>query len=193
MFSGGFFLASFYYTFYTQNNQCPLCISDLKNDFLVALVISLFAGVIIYAFHRALPYALVVEPFINGERSKSLRKNKLFNKWRCTLITENTIRYLLRVWDMDGDGDGDHAERAKVRAGKMCPWGDYTHFHYTAAWCVVAGNLSYLIINNKGISWCPGNPVLCALFALFFVMGLVSDWRLKALRECIFDEDKTSV
>lgn len=194
MFSGSFFLMSYYYTYYTyytKSSKITINLADFKDFLGIAITISLFAGVIIYAFHRALPYALIIEPCINSKLSEKTRwgdnvedKKK---KFRLTLISENTMRYLLHVWDMDSDNN--KSNRKNVWASKMYSWGDYTHFHYTAAWCIIAGNLSFFIMYNYNTHWLLCNPLLLGLAILFGLMGFISDWRLKAVREYIFIQD----
>lgn len=76
----------------------------------------------------------------------------------------------------------------------MYSWGDYTHFHYASAWCILAGYLSLATINNvanKCFIWPLFDPVILIIMASFFIMGFISDWRLKSLREYIFMQQFT--
>ncbi len=187
MFSGSFFLMSYYYTYYTNTCKITINLTDFKDFLGIAITISLFAGVIIYAFHRALPYPLIIEPFINSNFAEKSRWNKWLKKYHGTLITLKTMDYLLKVWDMDSDEN--KIEKARNRAKKMYPWGDYTHFHYTAAWCIIAGNQSVFIMCNYNTHWLLCNPLLLGLVILFGSMGFISDWRLKAVREYILSQD----
>ena len=191
MFSGSFFLIAYHYTSFAETNNTPFTLLTFKESFGVAITISLFAGVIIYAFHRAIPYALIIEPFINSALSENIRwKDNIHDEqknFRVTLISKKTILYLLDVWDMDSDSN--KSNKKNVWARKMYSWGDYTHFHYTAAWCIIAGNLSFFIMNHSNTHWLSCNPLLLGLTILFGSMGFISDWRLKAVREYILSQD----
>lgn len=122
LFSGSFFIISFYYTYYKQYKQCPFDLTSLKDSIGVIIIISLLAGSIMYAFHRALPYALILEPFINGNIGNKIRRKKWAKKYHGTLITINTMIYLLKVWDMDSDNK--EPNKTNNRSKKKCIHGE---------------------------------------------------------------------
>jgi len=175
VFAGIFFVLSYKVA---ENSQILNNLSVLKESLITILTISLLAGVSIYGLHRALLYALLIEPILNSKCCENIRKC-------CPLITRKTIDYLLAVWDMDSISDTD---KIQIRSKKMLPWGDYTHLHYTACWSIVAGALTYICLNGSHYEKYTIHPFLCWLSILFFMAGIVSDWRLKSLREYIIGE-----
>jgi hypothetical protein len=179
-FGGMFFIISFnIYTFQTS------LIADLTakaNSILIAVVV----GVPVYAIHRALLYR-PFEDFVTY----------LFDKrpYASRCISEKTVDYLVKVWRLDKDDKNSLYK-------KTDEWGDYTHLLYSVGWNIIIG-LIYGIIKRHilddrespaefffGIINNINQPKLSTvflflLFLLFLVSGLISDLRLRSVREKI--------
>ncbi len=178
IFAGVFFFISFSLT---EKNNLLFNSDDVQGSMVIILTVSLFAGVIVYGLHRALLYALLIEPVLNSEGCERIRKYS-------PLISQRTMDSLLSVWDMEDE----KSEKNSLRSKKMIPWGDYTHLHYTACWSVIAGAIAYICMDGSHFERYKINPTLCWLSLIFFTAGVVSDWRLKSLREYIEGQKSVS-
>lgn len=167
VFAGAFFVIA--YQIAAEGTQAVLHI-DSPGLLAAAFPISLFSGVIIYGLHRALLYPFVEYVFHTSAGKKT--------REQFPLISNATVDALLDIWGMGAEVDKKTQEYAR----KTSEWADFTHLHYASALCIGAGAAARVII-------VPGNyrPYwpLILLFFVLLVAGLVSDWRLKRVRERI--------
>jgi hypothetical protein len=139
------------------------------NLFAVAVPIALVAGVSIYGLHRALLYPLI-ECLLDSGWCKHWRS-------RCPLIRDETVEVLVKSWDMAAED----SKRMQERAQQASAWADFTHLQYVSCLCIAGG----AIVGNWVVGF-SGREFSCPLIVLafiFFIAGLISDWRLKRVRD----------
>ena len=167
VFSGVFFVLTFHFV-------APKCHGiDSDNIFTKGLAFSLVAGVTMYGLHRSLVYPWIEWAF-NMPWAVGLRaKGK-------TLITDDSIRHLAKIWDSKSEKLGD----LRFQRGKqIATWADYTHLQYVSAWCILSGTFLGSLINIFYGSFHPFcHLILCLFFVwlarIFILAAVVSNWRL---------------
>lgn len=134
-----------------------------------AVGVSLFVGVVVYAFHRSVIYA-PFEHWLNKKSAQDLRKDH-------GLISDDTIKVLAQKWDQGAEGSITLA-----RSKHLSTWADFAHLQYASAVCIVLGAIFGIWIDEdeQCIYW---PLVLIALMQA--AAALLADWRLHAVREKI--------
>jgi hypothetical protein len=130
-----------------------------------ALVVALFAGVIIYGVHRSLfPYPFI-EWFFNSKFGKRRRES-------VPLISNSTIDTLRWRWSQ---GTHEASLSRKRINDRLNAWADFIHLQFTSSLCVGVGAC---------VGWfMGGRPSFClwigfaGLAVLFFLAAFVSNWR----------------
>jgi hypothetical protein len=100
--AGIFFVVSYYVAFYGL--EATVMKIEAKSISSPALLVALFAGVVVYGVHRSLVYPFI-EGFFDSKVGKALRrwKPKALRGWKpLALISHNTIQTLLWRWDDQG-------------------------------------------------------------------------------------------
>jgi hypothetical protein len=162
LFSGIFFVIS--YSLVACNPQRVISV-DAVSIFTLGVPIGLFAGVVIYGFHRSLFY-----PFL--EWIFNLISVKKFRE-KVPLISKNSMSIILWRWEQSKFPDDINLSKINSHLNR---WADYIHFQYTSSFCTLAGIIFGLIIKPS----CSIMHLALLLFIslLLLIAAFVSDWRL---------------
>jgi hypothetical protein len=157
LFAGVFFPISYWFCAHPPPwDQISLTGEDV---FSIGLPTALVVGVMVYALHRSLVYPVL----------EYLLDNRQADHWR--FISDQTIDRLKAQYK--------DLEAARLEA-KLTNWGDYAHQNYCAAISTFAGAMAAVLFAKKpDAHWWP----LFFAILVFFWAGLVSDVRLRAVRE----------
>lgn len=175
VFAGYLFIISFIVAAEYTELVFVLCFHN-KEVISLFLIGSLLAGVSIYTIHRILLYPISLERIINNRR--------VF-LWilRRKCITDDTLEYLLDVWDLEGG-----ESLTSIRYKNTKPWADNTHLMYASSLSIFLGIILGFIISDNNWDWYffiqnKVQNVLSVFWFLFLIAGVVSDIRLKVVRE----------
>jgi hypothetical protein len=132
------------------------------------LSLATFVGVTVYILHRAVLYPILEQLFSIGVIDRFRR--------RWPLISRRSLNVLGDLWSAGAES----GKQAEAIARQIAIWGDYTHMLYVSALCVVAGSLLRTLTTpaRYEFSWTLAIAVLVLASA-----GLISNWRLHAVRE----------
>jgi hypothetical protein len=103
VFAGIFVVVSYYVAFYGL--EATVMKIEAKSISSPALLVALFAGVVVYGVHRSMVYPFI-EGFFDSKVGKDLRKwrPKALRGWKpLALISHNTIQTLLWRWDQGAE------------------------------------------------------------------------------------------
>jgi hypothetical protein len=156
VFAGIFFVVSYYVACYGLEPT----IIEAKSISSPALLVALFAGVVVYGVHRSLVYPFI-EVFFDSRVGKACRNG-------LPLISNSTIDTLRWRWNQSTNGAPLTCEQINK---KLNHWADFIHLQFTSSLCIVLG---VLLSRYMG-----GHPPCCLIWvAVFlFVAALVSNWR----------------
>lgn len=167
VFAGTFFVLAYWVA---TNGTCKAIEIDSGNIFSVGLVFALVAGVNVYGVHRSVVFPLI-EWALNSNWAMMQRRRGR------TLISENTIRNLVKRWDLRAVRD----EQMHYRAEQIVVWADYVHLQYASAWCIVLGSITGMTVAGR---WhLPHWRVSAALVVFLFAAASVSAWRSHSVEE----------
>ena len=172
-FAGIFFVVSYYVASNGLEPGLEAAIIKAKSISSTALLVALFAGVVVYGVHRSVVYPLI-ECFFDSKVGKRWRKRGPF-------IRNSTIHTLAWRWNQ-----GTHEARLSWKRinERLDTWADYIHLQFTSSLCIVLGVI---------LSPSMGKDHRCCLIGVavcLFVAACVSNWRshsvldyFKAIRE----------
>src|SRR5258706_1179949 len=148
---------------------CP-SLNNKENMLSVGLPLALIAGVTVYVLHRSVFYPLL-EYMLD-----SLSWTKFRREY--SLISRETLKRLSDQWGTYGEEKDRKAEQ-----GRNCvAWADYSHFQYTAAFCILLGGLVALLTSYSiHCQWW----LLFILAILLLVGAFLSDWRLRTVHNVL--------
>ncbi len=130
VFAGIFFVVAYYVACNGLEHGLEATISEGKS-IPSALLVALFAGVVVYGVHRSLfPYPFI-EWFFNSKVGKAWRK-------RVPLISNSTIETLRWRWNQGTHGAPLSCEQINDR---LNDWANFIHLQFTSSLCIVLGVL----------------------------------------------------
>jgi hypothetical protein len=169
VFAGIFFVVSYYVAFYGL--EATVMKIEAKSISSPALLVALFARVVVYGVHRSLVYPFI-EGFFDSKVGKALRrwKPKALRGWKpLALISHNTIQTLLWRWDDQG-AEERRRDHEKINK-RLNEWADFIHLQFTSSLCIVLGVLLSRLMGKH-----PPCYLICVAVFLF-VAAFVSNWR----------------
>ncbi|HEV7923766.1 MAG TPA: hypothetical protein VGR14_00310 [Verrucomicrobiae bacterium] len=160
IFSGGFFVFSFYLSIECKPDWVKL---DGKTIYEIALPLSLFSGLIVYGIQRAWVYPIVEWFFESSWGEWWLR--------RLPLMSPAVIDTTIWRWNLNQAEPTDN----KSFNEQLTRWADMIHMQYNAALCIGFGSFAGWVVvghSNLTFSW-----RLFSLAMVLFGSGFVANWR----------------
>lgn len=158
IFSGGFFVLSFY--------LAAVGIPDwttLDKQFGVVIGASLFAGVLVYGIQRAIIYPFI-ERFFESDKGEATLK-------KCPFISEQVIKTAIWRWNLDVPRPVDN----KLLNKQLTLWADHIHTQYSVVLCIMFGSFTGWMMDfkdNHKTCW-----PLVFIGLIFAATGFVNNWR----------------
>lgn len=183
LFAGAFFPIS-YYVFSHPAPPYRYFGYDSEDILYFGLPIALISGISAYALHRSVLYPclefLLDHRWLGNLRRRCCCFKKREHCYCCSLISQATIERLRRTWGS--------LENSEIEL-KLTTWGDYAHHHYCSAICILLGALiARYVAEDPHLRWLP----LTFGTLIFFAAGLISDWRLRTVREALRRQPHTT-
>lgn len=168
-----FFLVEPYKIFdFKETNNLKLFLQSWP----LLLILSMFIGTTINGIHRA-----VIYPFIESIKDSGFA-NRLRNKYHLSLISNNSADFMINYWKIK-------------KSEKTTEWGDSTHLQYISGLSLIFGSfVAAGVVREKHMKIEKMQDtflLFCLLGLLFYFSGLISDWRLKFVRDkMLSDKEK---
>lgn len=141
VFGGVFLILSFRYAVHGTGGLLP---GDNPKFLEVEIPIALFAGVTVYALHRAYVYPFI-EALLDWPPAKKKR-----SKFPCSLIRDETVFNLYRAW-----GTGVPVEKRHEKyTERLTGWADTTQFLYVASLSILIGHIGGMIHRSSAAESC---------------------------------------